>query len=73
LARNPRMFVGDSSFLWKHFQQNFGIPSLLFLVDTRAYIMTPREGLTPFWIFANVVEFSIPVSGKSQDGGHDRS
>ena len=73
LARNPRMFVGDSSFLWKHFQQNFGIPSLLFLVDTRSYIMTPREGLTPFWFFVNFVEFSMPVSGRSQDGGHDRS
>jgi hypothetical protein len=73
LARNPRMFVGDSSFLWKHFQQNFGIPSLLFLVDTRAYIMTPRECLTPFWFFLNFVELSMPVSGKRQDGGRDRS
>ena len=44
-----------------------------FFLDTREYIMTPREVLTPFWIFVNFVEFSMPVSGKSQDGGHDRS
>ena len=73
LDRKPRIFVEDSSFLWTPFQYNCRIPSLLFFVDTRTYIMTPREGLTSFWIFLNFLEFSMPISRKSQDGGHDRS
>ena len=35
--------------------------------------MTPGEGLALFRVFLNFLEFSQPVSGKSQDGGHDRS
>jgi hypothetical protein len=73
LARKPRLFVEDNSFLWTPFQYNYRIPSLLFLVDTRTYIMTPREGLTSFWNFLNFLEFSLPISKESQDGGHDRS
>ena len=35
--------------------------------------MTPGEGLTLLRVFLNFLEFPQPVSGKSQDGGHDRS
>ena len=73
LDRKPRIFVEDSSFLWTPFQYNCRIQSLLFLVDTRTYIMTPREGLTSFWFFLNFLEFSMPIARKSQHGGHDRS
>ena len=64
--RNPRMLGGDSSFLWTSFQLDIRIPSLLFFVDTRTYVMTPGEGLALFRVF---LEFPEPVSGQSQDGG----
>ena len=73
LERKPWIFVEDSSFLWTPFQYNCRIPSLLFLLNTKTYIMTPREGPTSFWIFLNYLKISIPISKKSQDGGHDCS
>ena len=51
LDRKSRIFVEDSSFLWTPFEYNCRIPSLLFLVASRTYIMTPHECLTSFWFF----------------------
>ena len=34
--------------------------------------MTPGEGLALFRVFLIFLEFPQPVSGQSQDGGHDR-
>ena len=73
LDRKTWIFVEDSSFMWTPFLYNCRIPSLLFSMDTMTHIRTQREGLTSFWIFLDFLEFSMPISRKSQDGGHDGS
>jgi len=61
LAWKPWIFVHGRSFFRTFFQENIGVPSLIFLLVGRPYLMMWRGGLPFFWIFYDVFK-NRPIS-----------
>ena len=65
LAWKPWIFVNGRSFLRTLFQENIGIPSLIFLLVGRPHLMMWRGGLPFFWIFYGVFKNRSNLSRRS--------
>lgn len=56
ILRTLKMFIGDSSFLWRLFSWKWPTPSLYFFLITLSHMTAMCARITTFWFFLNFLK-----------------